>query len=622
MSAEHDRQLEVPRPEHPRPDFRRANWTNLNGPWAFAFDDDGRGLEERWHDVDAGALGSDAAPFDHTIRVPFAPQSPASGVGDTGQHDVSWYARVLPPIDLDSNERLVLHVGACDHEATVWVNGDRVAHHEGGYTPFVADITTAATGADDVCVIRVHDAMVDLDKPRGKQYWKEEPAGVFYTGLTGIWQTVWLEVVHVAAVEDVWIRPRLEHAAIDIDVHVTAAAIGHRLRLEVRLEDGVLAHDEIRLMGPRVQRRVRISEDETSRDQGMIVHDGVARWSPWDPVLHDLTIEVVDDDGTTLDRVDTYFGMRSVEVRDGRVLLNGLPLYQRLVLDQGYFPDGGYTARTDAELRRDIELAKELGFIGCRKHQKIEDPRWLYWADRLGFIVWAELPSAHRHSTTSVQRTTATWHEAIVRDRNHPCIIVWVPINESWGAPSVASHTTPEQVHYVQALYHLTKTLDPTRLVVSNDGWEQADTDLCTIHEYGDASVLAHRLTSRQRALDPGRPRRASFAAGHSDRGAPIVVSEFGGISLDDDGGWGFHTIADGDGLAEACTTFVRAVTSSPVPVGFCWTQLTDIEQETNGLLTIDRTPKAPIARLRAAITQSEHSHQTDLPPSPPTEAP
>ncbi len=579
---------------------------SLNGAWAFSFDDDDLGLSRRWQEIASQGLDSDTSPFDRTIVVPFAPQTEASGIADTVRHDVVWYARRLPAVRRSPDERLLLHVGACDHEATVWVNGRRVAHHVGGYTPFTADVTDALEDdEDDVVVIRAHDAMDDVAKPRGKQYWDRAPAGVFYGGTTGIWQSVWLEVVHEAAIQDVWVQPLLELASIDISVDLPPLAIGRTLRIRVRDEDRILVDDAVAVLGPEVRRRLRLSEVDAHRDEGMIVHDGIRPWTPWSPTLYDLELEVVDVDDRILDHVDSYVGMRSIEVRGDEVLLNGLPLYQRLVLDQGYFPDGGYTARRDADLRRDIELAKELGFIGCRKHQKVEDPRWLYWADRLGFLVWSELPSAHRHSSRSVQRTTATWQEVVARDRNHPCIIVWVPMNESWGAPSAGSPAAPEQVHHLSMLYHLTRTLDPSRLVVSNDGWEHADTDLCTIHEYGDASALQHRFATRQQALFPRRARRSPFAAGHGDRGAPILLSEFGGISLAASDGWGFHTSDGADDFVRDCADFVRAVVDSDVVVGYCWTQFTDVEQETNGLLTADRRPKAPIEDLRAALAPS-----------------
>lgn len=599
--------MEIPRPEHPRPDARRDDWTSLNGPWAFAFDDDDRGLREDWHQVAAADVTDRAGPFDRTIVVPFAYQTEASGIAGADGHETVWYARVLPAVEHGPDRRVLLHVGASDHDTTVWVNGTWVGHHVGGYTPVTVDVTPALRGDDDVCVIRVHDALDDLEKPRGKQYWRSRPEYIFYTGTTGIWQSVWLEIVHRAAVEGFTFEPRLDHAAVDVTVDLTPAARGSTLRVTITLDDTVVARDEIAVVGSRLRRRIGLAEAAATCDSDVIEHQGVAVWTPWEPRLYDVELAVVAEDGGVVDRVTSSLGMRSIETRDGRVLLNGLPIYQRLVLDQGYFPGGGYTAVDDDALRGDIELAKALGFIGCRKHQKVEDPRWLHWADRLGFLVWEELPSAYAFTPRAVARATATWQEVVARDRNHPCIVAWVPVNESWGVPAAAWPTADDQRHHLRALYHLTHALDRTRLVVSNDGWEHAVTDLCTVHDYGDEAAVRHRFASRERALDPGTARRGVYAAGEQDAGAPLVVSEFGGVRLATDPGWGFSDAEDGDDLVARYRAYVEAVTGSADVVGFCWTQFTDVGQETNGLVTFDREPKAPIERVREATRTPRH---------------
>jgi hypothetical protein len=303
-----------------------------------------------------------------------------------------------------------------------------------------------------------------------------------------------------------------------------------------------------------------------------------------------------------LDVVESYFGMRKIEVRDGQVYLNDRPLYQRLVLDQGYFPDGILTAPTDDELRRDIELAKEMGFNGARKHQKVEDPRWLYWADRLGFLVWGEMANAYQYSPDYVRRISAEWQEAVRRDYNHPCIVAWVPMNESWGVREIS--TDPRQVEHLLALYHLTRSLDGSRPVVSNDGWEHAVTDLCAIHDYRNAAVLAERYrTIESSVADPER--RPVYAPGYGYRGEPILITEFGGIAFAtvDPESWGYRTVSDADGLLERYGSLVFALLGSEVVQGFCYTQLTDVEQEINGLLTYDRRPKADLSRIREITT-------------------
>jgi beta-galactosidase/beta-glucuronidase len=596
----------TPRPEYPRPVFRRERWANLNGGWAFAFDDDDVGRARRWQDVRATELsdtGGDS-PFDRRIVVPFSYQTPASGIEDPTLHDTVWYARTFDASGLAGpDERLLLHIGAADRYAWVWVNGRLVAAHEGGYTPITADITDAVGGDGDVVVVRVSDPPGALDVPRGKQFWRDRSEDVFYRGTTGIWQTVWLEPVARAAVDDLGIVPLLDDAAVELTVRLTPAAIGGTVAVHITYDGRTLVDDTLRITGHELRRRWRVTEAAGLADATVIEHRGVATWSPRRPRLHDLRLEVRDAHGDVTDVVESYFGMRKIEAHDGQVLLNDRPLYQRLVLDQGYFPDGGYTATSDEALRRDIELAKQMGFNGARKHQKVEDPRWLYWADRLGFLVWEEMPSGYRWSDRYVRRVTTEWQDIIARDRNHPCVIVWTPVNESWGVPGLRGDPDPQQVAFLRALYHLTTALDPTRLVVSNDGWEHVTTDLCTIHDYGDADGLRTRFADRDSAIEARPLHRSIYVRGAGHRGEPLIVSELGGIRMtpdaDDVDTWGFHTVPDADALLDRYGGFLEAATASDAVVGFCWTQLTDVEQEANGLLRADRTPKIDPAAVR-----------------------
>jgi beta-galactosidase/beta-glucuronidase len=319
-------------------------------------------------------------------------------------------------------------------------------------------------------------------------------------------------------------------------------------------------------------------------------------WSPDSPVLYDLTVRLVADAGRDIDQVESYFGMRTVRTRDGRFLLNGEPYIQRLVLDQGYFPGGWYTAASDADLRRDIELAKGFGFNGARKHQKVEDPRWLYWADRLGFLVWAEMPNFHEHTAQAEQRLLDELAAVIERDRDHPCVVAWVPMNESFGFRRPLQDRAVATL--LNRLYALAHRLDGTRPVVSNDGWEHALTDLCTLHDYGAAAELRDRYGTLAAALElSGRP-HPPYLPGYSHRGEPIVISEFGGLALEGSGGWGYGTTASVQELVDRYRELVVALMGEGPVEGFCYTQLTDIEQECNGLLTFDRQPKVDPAML------------------------
>jgi hypothetical protein len=536
----------TPRPEYPRPRLRRRDWVNLNGPWQFAFD---------------------APNFDRSIVVPFAYQSELSGIGERTLHDTVWYRRRFEPPEA---ERLTLHFGAVDYHATVWLNDVEVAQHDGGHTPFSVDITTAVRPGENELVVRADDPATDRSLPRGKQYWKEKPETIFYTATTGIWQTVWIEPLSERHITSLRLSPSLDGGRLAFEVAATDATT--HLELEVMLGGRPVG----RFSGP--------------IGRGLLSLATVTTWTPENPVLYAVALRLVDEAGGEIDRVESYVGLRTVGTGDGRFLLNGEPYIQRLVLDQGYFPGGWYTAASDDDLRRDIELAKSLGFNGARKHQKIEDPRWLYWADRLGFLVWSEMPNFHEHTAQAEQRLLDELTASIERDRDHPCIVAWVPMNESWGLP------LPSQVavaaNFLERLHARAHELDGTRPVVSNDGWEHAQTDLCTLHDYGMPDDLRRRYASLSAALEPsGRPRQM-YLPGYSHRGEPVLVSEFGGIALQGSTGWGYGNSANRDELVRRYHEQVDALMDTGPVQGFCYTQLTDIEQECNGLLSFDRQAK------------------------------
>ncbi len=593
----------VPRPEYPRPQFRRQDWTNLNGEWRFAFDDGDVGRAEGWQNVTPAGL--EGARFDRAIAVPFCYQSNLSGIGETDFHDVVWYARTFGHPPGGDDERLLLHFGAVDYRATVWVNGTHVASHEGGHTPFSADVRFALGEGENVLVVRAEDPSRDATIPRGKQYWKERSEGIFYTRTTGIWQTVWLEPVNRRRVGSLRLTPDVDGASLGIEAGVEAFEPGMALRLVVSFDGDEVLDDLVMVTSPVVRRRLPLIRAGEAPDTPHLSRWPSARlWSPEEPNLYDLRLELTDAGGETLDSVSSYFGMREVETREGKVYLNNRPLYQRLVLDQGYFPEGILTAPTDDDLRRDIELSKGMGFNGARKHQKVEDPRWLYWADTLGFLVWGEMANSYQYSDDSVRRITAEWQEAVRRDYNHPSIVAWVPMNESWGVPSLA--TDPAQREHLLALYHLTRSLDATRPVVSNDGWEHAVTDLCNIHDYRDAAALARTYVTPESSVTSAPVGRPIYAPGHGYRGEPILVTEFGGIAFaGEDGGWGYSTVANAEDFLERYEAMIEALLACDPVQGFCYTQLTDVEQEVNGLLTYDRSPKADLEKIRS-ITAKE----------------
>jgi beta-galactosidase/beta-glucuronidase len=595
----------IPRPEYPRPQFRRKDWTNLNGEWNFTFDDLDAGLANDWQNTDVATLRSNDSPFGRKITVPYCYQSKLSGIGETAFHDVVWYARTFECAP-SGDERILLHFGSVDYSATVWVNGTQIAFHEGGHTPFSTDVTHSLAGEarDNIIIVRAEDPSREVTIPRGKQYWKEKSEGIFYTRTTGIWQTVWLEPVNRRRIDTLRMTPDVDSASVELEVSLRGIEPGMSLRATVELDEDQVLEDTISVRSSLVERNLPLLRRGEAPDTPHLADwPGPALWSPEHPNLYDLRLELLDPDSEVLDRVESYFGMRKIEAKDGKVLLNDRPLYQRLVLDQGYFPEGLLTAPTDEALRTDVELAKEMGFNGARKHQKVEDPRWLFWADTLGFLVWGEMANAYQYSPGYVRRITAEWQEAVMRDYNHPCIVAWVPMNESWGVPNLASDLS--QTEHLLALYHLTRSLDPTRLVVSNDGWEHAITDLCNIHDYRDAEALATSYTTPESAVAAEPANRPVYVPGYAYRGEPILITEFGGIAFSgNEEGWGYTTVASGEEFLEIYEALIAALLRCEPVQGFCYTQLTDVEQEVNGMLTYDRGPKADLTRIREITTR------------------
>ena len=415
---------------HPRPMLTRPGWTDLCGTWSFAYDDKSTGVHERWQDR--------PDVFDRTIEVPFPPESARSGIGDEGFHPVVWYRRTFthpapPARPGPQQERLLLHFGAVDYRASVWVNGHLVATHEGGHTPFSADITTALRDQDEQhLVVRAEDLPGDLRQPRGKQDWQPAPHVIWYRRTTGIWQPVWLESVPANSISEVRWTPDVARAAMAVTVRLRRTHQRPlRVRVQLSLRDDPLADDVYTVDGDEVVREIALPTAVASTGRRTYL------WSPEHPNLIAATVTLLDGDAV-LDEVGSYTALRSVRAAGSQILLNEQPYFLRLVLAQNFWPESHLAAPDGDALRREVELVKELGFNGVRVHQKVEDPRFLHWCDRLGLVVWAELPSAYEFSTTTVQRLTREWMEVLARDHSHPCVIAWVPLNESWGVPAVA----------------------------------------------------------------------------------------------------------------------------------------------------------------------------------------
>ena len=571
---------DVPRLEYPRPQFVRSIWFNLNGEWEFAFDDADEGLSLGWYDGRTLPL---------RITVPFAYQTKLSGIHDTSIHEVVWYARSFELPDEFSRRDLLLTFGAVDYASTVWINGQEVGHNRGGHVPFQFDIAPYLKKGENRLTLRVEDRQ-DPQQPRGKQSYTGLPEGIDYYCTTGIWQTVWLEPVPPMRTEELRFNTDAERNRLDVTVFLHAPSAAWRVEVEV-LEEG---------------KRIAIGEDQTAVATGRIsITIPYAKlWSPESPHLYDLQVRLYEGD-KLLDEVGSYFGLRGIELRDNQFLLNGKPTYLKMVLDQGYWPEGYLTAPSDEALQTDIGWVKMFGFNGVRKHQKIEDQRWLYWCDKLGLLVWEEMPNAREWSPKAEDLLSAEWQDAVRRDYNHPCIVTWVPVNESMGFPGLSLEHAG-QYAFIERMVRVTRRLDTSRAVIDNDGWEHTDiTDICAIHDY---TPSAEKIVGRYKEMLSGGQLPSKvwvdkplFARGSRYRGQPIVLSEVGGfLAIPEDIQpekrdllYRFYdSFKTNEELLVKYQDLMKGISSLEFLAGFCYTQLKDIEHEINGLLTYHRKPK------------------------------
>ena len=592
------------RQEYPRPQFVRKDWENLNGTWKFEFDDDNIGLSEKWY------LEKE---FSREIQVPFVYQSKLSGINDTKFHDIVWYKRKITIPERWDNKRIILHFGAVDYRAKVFVNGFFAGENEGGNVPFSFDITDLLVGDGKTAdiTVRAEDPSEDTTIPRGKQFWKEKSESIWYTRSTGIWQTVWLEPVNEISIDKIKMTPDVDNGKIQIEYDLTGIIKKDRIiscDIKIYFKEELIAD----ITNKRVMKSNYIEIDLYEKDifRGPIHDDGWC-WTPENPNLFDIKFTLKEEE-KALDEVESYFGMRKIHTENGIVYLNNRPYFQKLVLDQGYWPEGLITAPSDEDYKKDILLSKEMGFNGCRKHQKVEDPQFLYWADKIGFLVWGEMASFIEYSDDAAERFTKEWIRVIKRDYNHPCLITWVPLNESWGVPKIAY--SPSEQSYSLSIYYLTKSLDKTRPVISNDGWELTKTDICAVHNYNHGmedevqkyEYFKESISEKESILKSMPSGKKIYAGGFRHEGEPFLLTEFGGLAykVTDTEGWGYTLVQDEDQYLKDLDRVFGAVYSSKVLYGFCYTQLTDVEQEINGMLTYDRKPKVPLEKIKEIVSK------------------
>lgn len=571
--------MKIQKLSYPRPDFIRSNTSVLNGEWEFLMDSKNtvESQENFLH-----------IPYSQQIQVPYCYQSEASGIGSKEQCPVVWYRKKIT-IEKLGDRSLLLHFGAVDWLCKVWVNGHFVGSHEGGNTPFFFAITEIVKNCSEaVIVVKVED-YIDPQKPQGKQSCTGEPFGCWYTPTTGIWQSVWMEYAGSTLLQRVKATPDLTTHSARVEVWVDSKN-PVKLSLTCSSEDEWLGSQEILCTNGYGSLSLSFPDRDVRRDALL--------WSPQNPRLIDLEISI---QGMVPDVVYTYFGLRQVSIQKGTILLNGKLLYQRLILDQGYWPTTLMTPPSVEALEHDIDMAMQMGFNGARKHQKIEDPRYYYLADMKGFLVWGELPSNYQFNDTSMKYATSELCAFVERDFNHPSIIAWVPINESWGVSRIIDNN--HTLAYSKMLVHMLKAIDGTRLVSANDGWEQpSETDICAIHDYALFAENVNKYDNLHSVIQSYAEHRMLFSEGESYSGQPILVTEFGGIAFDDclSENWGYYgKVKDSTEFLERLESALSLFRRKRDIAGFCYTQLSDVMQETNGLLDHNHKPKLDVADLR-----------------------
>lgn len=578
-------ELLIPRPEYPRPDFQRSEWLNLNGQWQFDFDDEEVGEAAGW---------SNGKSFSKIIKVPFCFQCEASGINEQGLHEVMWYRRSFSVPKSFEGKRVFLNFGAVDYFAKVWINGSLIGTHRCGYVPFKFDITRFLKMEENFVVVKVEDRY-DTVQPRGKQYWKEKTDRCWYTPASGIWQTVWLETAGEIAFDRIRITPDIDRRSALAEIHLDRTPINAKVKVQLSYNGEAIKEYEFSA----AQRITKFTMDIKETDE----IDECHYWTPETPNLYEAQFMLIKDN-IEEDRVNTYFGMRKISVKGDMILLNNRPLYQKLVLDQGYWKESLITPPSDEAIKYDIEMTKKMGFNGARKHQKVEDPRYYYWADKLGLLVWGEMPSAYNFNSEEIENITSEFIEFINRDYNHPCIINWVPLNESWGVRNIISDSN--QQSFGRSLYYMAKAMDGTRLVSTNDGWEQVTSDINAIHDYvARGEVFLEKYSKVDKLFEGSVDWRMLYAEGEKYEGQPVIITEYGGIAFEsnaDGGNWGYgYGVKDEEDFFERYEGLLKAIKSTAYIKGYCYTQLTDVFQEVNGLMTLGRKVKVDVERIRRA---------------------
>lgn len=568
--------MNIPRSEHPRTQMRRDKWINLNGVWQFEIDygDSGRaqGILER--------------ELKRRITVPFCPESELSGIGERDFMPAVWYRCAFTLPDDWQGQRVLLHFGAVDYLCEAFLNGASVGVHRGGYSSFEFELTEYLKPGENVLVVNARDDLRSGRQPGGKQSARYESFGCYYTRTTGIWQTVWLECLPATALREVQYEPDVDNGCVYVRALLDGDLRGVEMRVDTLYEGRPTGSSVVKA---------------SSVTRACVKLDMIKLWELGKGRLYDTRITLLRG-GEKLDCVDGYFGMRKLELRRDGMYINDKPVFMRLVLDQGFYHDGIYTAPGDAALLGDIQLSMAMGFNGARLHEKVFEPRFLYWADRMGYMVWGEFPNwgVDISDPAVLAAYQDEWLEAVRRDISHPSIVGWCPFNETWDYEGRRQCDDT-----LRSVYLATKALDPTRPVIDTSGNYHVITDIYDVHDYEQrADVFAAHYAPMAAGGEPYEPHKGRQSYG----GQPYFVSEYGGIwapgdgewRRDDGASWGY---GQRPGSEEEFIARYEALTSAlldnPNICGFCYTQLYDVEQEQNGLYTYARKPKFDAGIIR-----------------------
>ena len=526
---------------YPRPQFVRDNWKNLNGEWNFTFDDENIGEQKEFFNI---------FPKDKKIVVPFTYETKMSGISNQSIHENIWYSKNINFERID--KRFILHFEGSDFITKLWINGKYVGMNIGGYHRFSFDITNFLTEGSNNFTIKIEDSL-SKSQPRGKQRYKNESWKCWYVQTTGIWKTIWLEEVSDTYIVSSKLTPRYDENNIKVELLTNLnedTNANYELETEILFDNKIINVDKRTIEKDFIMYIIDIKDDE------------VKHWSPKTPNLYDINYKLYKD-GELIDEVSSYFGMRKISIDKDKLLLNDKEIYLKMLLDQGYWAESGLTPPNEEAIIKDIEIVKEYGFNGIRKHQKIEDERFLYYCDTNGILVWSEMANCYEFNDISAKYFTYEWQKVVEQNYNHPSIITWVPINESWGIPEVS--TNIEEQQFTEKIYNITKLLDTTRPVICNDGWQHTIADIITIHDYKQSGEeLYDAYNSNLDILNnkiPHNGDRKLFSEGYKYSGQPIIMSEYGGIALNSESGWGYgKQVKDEDEFIERFEALTNAI--------------------------------------------------------------